>query len=186
MWQYGQQAAWRACCSSDPSAHASAQTLPTSLRIREWFSQMYSHFPAEEPELPPHCYLTQSSILRFWGVFLPFLKWQNGNNFLKLEGTNWWNKPSHQVSSFPASHASFGRKQEHKRLSPQRRGSLKGGRETVEAAVSLCWRLQRANRCAGDWDLDTGKQVLPPSWDGWLIGKRAADRDKLHWQIGSA
>lgn len=147
------------------SQHPCLHTNPAHLRIREWLSQMYCHFPVEELEPPPHCYLTQSSIFRFWSVFLPFLKWQNRNNFLKLEGTNWWNKPSYQVSSFPASHASFGRKQEHKRLSPQRCGSLKGGSETAKAVVSLCWRLQRANLCAGDCDLERPRTASPaPSW----------------------
>lgn len=165
MWQSGHRAAWRACCSSNPSIHASAQTLPTSLRIREWLSQMCSHFPVEELEPPPHCYLTQSSILRFWSVFLPFLKWQKGNNFLKLEGTNWWDKPSYQVSTIPASHASFGRKQEYKRLSLRRRGSLKGGSETVKPVVSLCWRLQRANLWAGHCELQRHRTAIPaPSW----------------------
>lgn len=162
MWQYGHQACWRACCSSNPSIHAPAQTLPTSLRIREWLSQMCSHFPVEELEPPPHCFLTQPSILRFWWIFLPFLRWQNGNNFLKLEGTNWWDKPSYQVSSFPAS---FGRKQEHRRLSLQRCGSLKGDSETIKAAVSLCWRLQRAKLCADDCDLERHGTASPaPPW----------------------
>lgn len=175
MWQYGHQAAWRACCSSNPSIHASTQTLPTSPRIREWLSQMYSHFPAEEPEPPPHCYLTQSSILRFWSVFLPFLKWQNGNNFLKLEGTNWWNKSSYQVSSFPASHASFGRKQEHKRVSPQRCGFLKGGSETAKAVV-----LQAAKgQPVGRWLWLRHRTESPASLLAWLASR--ANREKDSW-----